>query len=402
MLSLSYPTQAHANFGRLKNLIELVGFKKSIFQLAERTPGRGAPGTAQGDTNIIINNHFDFAAFRNLTFSQKTQKATVESVLFESMGHAFQMCYASNLSVLASTADPQFKTIPHPQAWGDSFGDLRRKKEPGFFYGSPVEIWPVSGRDVLDGQACFSQLQYLAFASGGKLGWDDFRALGILHGVYAAAFEEFLRLSGLDWPPVVNHPTVALFLLICDMAINSGSGFPHPLVHFPTFISDTDPGARFTMMSVFARTTCPEVAGMITQYSRAEYEAVCEVFAKAMLVDSPLAVAATCAKWAAADGPFSSLMQEYATYRYQAGNQPVRVMFSHFLAFMEDKLATPEIFCWPGAWMAGSRVNLASVPFSTSTARCSSTKNMTTACFRICGPIATQLRHTKCSKRSTP
>ena len=32
-------------------------------------------------------------------------------------------------------------------------------------------------------------------------------------------------------------------------------------------------------------------------------------------------------------------------------------MFSHFLAFSADKVARPEFFCWPGAWMAGERLS---------------------------------------------
>jgi hypothetical protein len=52
-----------------------------------------------------------------------------------------------------------------------------------------------------------------------------------------------------------------------------------------------------------------------------------------------------------------SLMEEYRTYNYQPGNHAIRVLLSHFLAFSEDKLLTPEVFCWPGAWMAGGNVS---------------------------------------------
>ena len=52
-----------------------------------------------------------------------------------------------------------------------------------------------------------------------------------------------------------------------------------------------------------------------------------------------------------------SLMTEYRTFDYSGINLPVHVLFSHFLAFNADKLARPEVFCWPGAWMAGTRVS---------------------------------------------
>src|SRR3546814_4282094 len=50
-------------------------------------------------------------------------------------------------------------------------------------------------------------------------------------------------------------------------------------------------------------------------------------------------------------------MEEHRTFDYGAVNLPVRVLFSHFLSFMRDKLLTPEFFCWPGAWMAGERAS---------------------------------------------
>jgi hypothetical protein len=50
-------------------------------------------------------------------------------------------------------------------------------------------------------------------------------------------------------------------------------------------------------------------------------------------------------------------MKEYRTFNYSPENLPIRVLFSHSLAFNADKFAKPEFFCWPGAWMAGARVS---------------------------------------------
>jgi hypothetical protein len=178
----------------------------------------------------------------------------------------------------------------------------------------------------------------------------------MLHGVYEKAFRVFLEQSELPWPPTVDHPVVALFLLICDMAINPGAGFPHPLTaHFPSFIGDTDPGVRFTMLSAIVRLKCRSTATAVRDYSRAEYEAVSAELATALLVDAPLSIASTCNGWSR--GPFEALMKEQERFDYGPGNFPVRVLFSHFLAFMQDKLRVPEFFCWPGAWMAGERVD---------------------------------------------
>jgi hypothetical protein len=297
MVSLSYPAQAHANYLHLKELLSKVGFKKPVRELAATLPGPSEPGTVAGLANTIVNNHFDFSAFRSLTYDQTAAKAVVNDPYFESVGHAYQMTYANNVLVLAATADPDYHVIQHPRGWEAPFQELRESKERGFYYGSPVELWPLGAREVFEGQACFIQLQYLACASGGNLSWDDFRVLGMLHGVYVKAFEQFLEAAGLDWPPTVDHPTVALFLLICDMAINPGSGFPHPLKHFATFITDIDPGARFAMLATIVRLNHPEVAGTIRNYSRAEYEEVSEKLAKALRIESPISITATCSRW---------------------------------------------------------------------------------------------------------
>jgi len=140
------------------------------------------------------------------------------------------------------------------------------------------------------------------------------------------------------------------------MSINPGSGFPFdPFPHFHSFIDDTIPGIRFTAMARMIRLKHPELFDAITSYSRKEYEDVSERISAMMLNISPMQIVAKCDGWA--KGPMLSLMEEYRTYNYRAGNHVVRVLLSHFLAFSQDKLLTPEVFCWPGAWMAGENLS---------------------------------------------
>jgi hypothetical protein len=365
MRSLSYPTQAHSNSKYLKELITKIGFKKPIQELAKKSLGPDGIGTPSGLANTIVNNHFDFNAFRSVTFNQAAARSVVGDPYFDCVGHAHAMTYANNILVLAATVDPDFRVLQHPKEWEEPFDALRQSEEEGFYYGSRIELWPLGAHEILEGQACFCQLQFLAFASGGQLSWDDFRAFGMLHGVYAKAFETFLEVAELEWPATLDHPVVGLFLLICDMAINPGAGFPFPLTHFATFITDTDPGMRFCMLSKLVRLRCPGVITAIRNYSRREYEQVTKQLAAALIVESPLAIASIFSRWAENDGPLAPLMAEFRTFDYAPTNLPVRFLFSHFLAFMRDKLRTPEFFCWPGAWMAGTRVSeLASTLFS--------------------------------------
>ncbi|KXF75264.1 hypothetical protein ATN84_18490 [Paramesorhizobium deserti] len=358
MLSLTYPTQAHANYTHLKELLERYGFQKSVRELALTLPGPSTVKNVTGLANRIVNNHFDFGAFRALTYNSASAKDISNSPLFESVGHAHQIAYGNNILVLGATVDPEFKVLPHPKGWEDEFHALRAAKETGFYFKSPIELWGVGTREIFEGQACFSQMQYLAFASNGRLELDDFKQMGMLHGVYESAFNLFLEATQLDRPASVTHPTVGLFLLVCDMAINPGAGFPFEIwPHFRSFITDTDPGARFMMLATLIRIQCPWTTTAIRHYSREEYVAVTSELARYSLNASPLEIAAACTDWIREDAALHGLMGELETFDFKVGNTPVRVLFSHFLAFMQDKLATPEFFCWPGAWMAGERVS---------------------------------------------
>ncbi len=355
--SLSYPAQAHVNYKHLRQLLAAVGPKKSIEKLLERLDGPSAPGTPAGLANTIVNNHYDIEFFRFLTFNQTHARQVIANPFFDCVGHSFATTYANVLLILAATCDEHFKILPDPRPWENQFAMLRRRKEEGYYFGSDVKTAEVGAREIFEGQARFVQLQYLYFASGGKMSWDDVRSNGMLKGVYGRAFETFLRGAELDWPSSIDDPTVALFLLVCDLAINPSAGFPMPLRFFASFIADVDPGLRFLFLCRTIATDRPDLARAIVNYSRTEYFEVADALTKLLLLDSPLALAETVVRWVNDNEGLSSLMTEHDTFDFSPRNLSLRVLFSHFLAFNIDKFAKPEFFCWPGAWMVGQRAS---------------------------------------------
>lgn len=355
MLSMTYPVQAHANHGHLRNLIASVGFKKSVRKLADILPS-GGYGTPSGLVNIIVNNHFDMEAFRGLTVSPLSAKDIVQNPLFENLGHAYSIAYGNVISQLASVSDRTFNVIPHPKEWSEPLRKLREAEEEGYYYGSPISLYPIGAYEIFEGQARMAQLQYLHFATDGSLGMEAAEQAGMFKGVYGRAFDDFLQLTELERPKSIDHPTIGLFLLICDLALNPGSGFPFPLVNYPTFIRDIEPGARFVLLSRLARISCPDVLDGVHEYSREEYDVFSRKLCAAMAEHSPLEIAGELSRWAELP-EFSQLISEHETFQFEKSNVAVRIIFSHFLAFMRDKLARPEFFCWPGAWMAGQRVS---------------------------------------------
>ena len=351
MLSMTYPVQSHSNYEHLKSLVANVGFKKSILRLAATLP-KGGFGTPAGTANIVVNNHFDMETFRNLTVSPLAAQIVLQDPQFESVGHAFEVLYGNSISLLSSVSDRQFSVIPHPKEWEVEFHKLRDAKVEGYYYGSPIRLPQLGAFDIFEGQARVAQLQYLHFATGGRFEMADAVEGGMFKNVYGTAFKGFLTMTGLDWPSSLDHPTVGLFLLMCDLAINPGSGFPFPLVNFESFVQDVDPGQRFMMMSKFAPSACPGVLTSIRDYSRDEYAEVSQKLCGTIVEMPPLAIANEFRRWS--ESPeFQPLMGQYASFVFEKGNVVPRVLFSHFLAFMRDKFARPEFFCWPGAHMAG-------------------------------------------------
>jgi hypothetical protein len=362
ILSLNYPVQSHCTHFDLKKLVKEDGFKKSIFTQALELNrlGPSGRGTVAGIANTIVNNHYDLIAFRAFTLGPEEAKLVTEQKLFEAVGHAFHMTYAHTVNTLATTADPGFNVIPHPKMWEDGFRALKERKVDGYYYGSPVGLWPIGSREIFEGQARFSQIQYLSHACGHRLDWSDFRVLGLLSGIYLKAFEEFLRLTETEWPSRIDDPIVSLFLLVCDLANNPGSGFPFSITpNYESFIYDVNPGARFAIFCRLIALQFPEMKLTVKTHNRLEYESITTQLCSAAKEVPPLVIAQAFAKWFSETGPLSHLRSEYKRYVFRPENYVIRHLFAHFLAFQEDKFKRPEFFCWPGAWMAGDNVTKA-------------------------------------------
>jgi hypothetical protein len=260
--------------------------------------------------------------------------------------------------MLAATVDSTLQVIPDARDWSSGFRKLREAKVDGYYYGSPIQLYSIGAREIFEGQACFSQLQFLSFACGHSIGLESFRKLGMLHGVYIRAFEAFLAQAEAQWPQRADDPLVSLFLLICDLSINPGSGFPFSIApNYETFITDVTPAARFVFFSRIVALRFPELKRRNFDHSRTDYIEISTALSQEMKDFTPLIVAGTFARWFKPGGPLADLRHEYLTYEFQPGNFVIRHLFAHFLAFQEDKFARPEFFCWPGAWTAGDNVS---------------------------------------------
>ena len=349
LLSLGYPAQVHVNHQDLRTLVGALGPRKSLRRL-DLNRVQAAPDV-RTSLNRVLNYWHDIEFCSRLMLQPQNAQAWLSDTYFESVGHSYQIAWSSGLWLLSSTMDPGLELLPDPRTWADAFNDLERRRVTGFYYGSRVEVMPVGAREIFEGQARFAQLQYLYFTSGGTLDMQWFATHGMLSGVYVEAFSFFLEILGEDVPPSVDHPLVGLFLLVCDLAINPGEGFPFDILHAESFLISADPASRFYFFAIAVRDRHPGLKQYVTAYSREEYVAVSELLTAELVSPSPMDIASRVGEWVSQSARVRELMEEDRTFRFADGNLPVRVFLTRFIRFQQDKQRWPQYFTWPGVYM---------------------------------------------------
>ncbi|MFN1584657.1 hypothetical protein [Vibrio rotiferianus] len=354
ILSMSYPSQTHINVQHLKEYLKYTGKVKPIRKYNELNATTNTPKDDEFKTiNTIVNNYYDIEFFRDLIIKPDLVKKHISNNYFESVGHSYHIAYSSFCNLIASCFDNENKFVPDSNEWLDKFVGLKNDKVDGYYYQSPVLIPPTGVYELFEGQARFSQLQYLHFASGGKLDWNDFEEVKMLTGVYYKSFESFLTLTESNRPASINSPLVALYMLVIDLAINPTDGFPFDILSFDTFIESVDPGVRFYLICMSIKEKFPETKSAIQHYTSSEYFSVSEKLSQSILCYSPLEASSLITKWSKEEESLVNLMLEEQDFQFSDENLPIRLMFSRFIRFQQDKLSNPSFFCWPGFYCAG-------------------------------------------------
>lgn len=359
LLSLSYLGQTHSSMTQLREVIAKFGLIKPIKRWADVMLLREGSGAQVklAEANIAINNALDIEYYKSYAFAPKKNAGwLVEQQHFESIGHGYNIAYGCLLGMLSNLVDPNFSVLPNAKKWDAQFARLNEEKYQGFYWGSPVHVPPVGLHAVYEGQARFVQLQFLNATRANSPSCEDWRNMGYLSGIYVEAFEVFLKFSNSEWPTNLDDPLVGLFLLICDIAINPTRGFPMEIESFEDFILDVDVGVRFVQLSSLVRNH-PHLRTAIHAHSRDEYIEVSEQLTAAAGYDHPLEALKVISGWRDKLPELEILMTEQKTFEFELANLPIRVFFSHFVSFACDKLARPEFFCWPGAYLVGVNVS---------------------------------------------
>ena len=339
--SLKFPAQSHLNHSDLKTILNSLGAFKSIKKY-----------DFQNGSNILVNkvlnNWHDIEFAGQIAFDHGRLNDIVKNRYFDCWGHSYNLMWSSAIWSLAATMDRSFAFLPDIRAWEEGFKVLRDSKIQGFYYGSPNTIPPLGVRAIFEGQARFCQLQYLYRTLDGEFDLNDFADIGMLKGIYVEAFDIFLKILNERRPTSATDSLVALFLIICDIAINPTDGFPFTVTHPESFIITNDPGYRFYILCQIIRDKFPELKRSIVNYSKEEYIEISEKVTHAMNCLSPFESSVGVYNWIQTQPELKSLLYEEETYQFLPTNQPLRLFFAKFLRFQEDKVKYPQAFCWPG------------------------------------------------------
>lgn len=354
MLSFLQPAHAHMNRQRLEEVLTTHGPVKPLLRLAAKL--LDANDEQDESLNYVLNNWHDLEFFRKLFLNPVDQvKGVANDPYFMSVGHSYRMAIGATSWLISATVDPEYDALPHPRDWEASMAELRAAKTEGFYLGSPIAVPPLGAREIFEGQARFSQLQYLFGASGGRLNWDDIRRTGMLSGVYVRAFEVFLDFVKDDWPATVDDPIVGLFLLICDVALSPSEGIFLPMTDPSALIWSTDPGWRFIFLCRAAKGQGRDFKRSIQTYSAKEYWDVSQRLSDLILSPSPRDLAKAITRYSDEHASWNQLIEEDQSFKYREGNLPIRVLLGRFTRIQRDKLESPQFFCWPGMCLTSYR-----------------------------------------------
>nr|WP_294850347.1 hypothetical protein [uncultured Sphingomonas sp.] len=358
LFSLSYLAQSHSNMEHLREVLETFGPKKPLKGWTDQILLAEGEAAQQrlAPANAAVNNALDVEYYKSYAYDpRKNIHWMINENHFESVGHMYFIVYGQLVGLISDVIDPDFLALPKIDEWDKEIQRLNDERVEGYYWRSNVRLPALGLRAIYEGQARFSQLQFLHGAQKGELTCQDWRDLGFLSGIYVEAFDAFLKLSESEWPEKMSDPIIGLFLLVCDLAINPTRGMPLGIESFEDFILDVDAGVRFTRLC-FAVKDLPHLIKSVRDFSREEYIAIASELAQETGYDHPLTGCWAVKQWHKTAPGLGKLMEEQRTFEFDRTNLPIRVFVSHFVEFCNDKYDHPEFFCWPGVYMSGGGV----------------------------------------------
>lgn len=346
LYTLAYPSFAHFSRDNLLNLISQGLACKPIVKFDNQYYSKNKKADIP-DINVILNNYYDIKYAMEFAFDNKNiHKIISDKRFFLNIGHCYHILWSSTIHTVAATLDKNYKFLPKTEIWSRNFKKLSDDKVDGFYIDSPIGISPIGIRAIFEGQALFTQMQYLSIANN-DLKYIDFENSGMLHGIYKEAFELFLEITKLEKPIDLLDTVVGLYLLVYDLSINPNNGFPLDIYDYENFISKNDPGIRFIYFCSIIAKNPKKYKDKIKIYSKEEYISLSKELPKSIGCQCSYESIKTVLSWAK-ENDVKKILNEESELKFSPENLPIRILFSKYFRFQEDKYKYPHIFCWFG------------------------------------------------------
>ncbi|EDP70660.1 hypothetical protein FBALC1_07873 [Flavobacteriales bacterium ALC-1] len=296
---------------------------------------------------------------KNFAFDNKNfNEILKDRKTFVSLGSCYHVLW--QISILSlTTVDPKYKIIPKIEKWDEEFQRLLENQVEGFdIINKKIRVSSMGIRAIYEGQAIFNQLQYLAFSLDDELSFQDCERAGMLYGVYYEAFNFFIETTTFKKPDGFLNSVVGLFLLVCDLAINPTNGFPFDIYDYENFIVKNDPGMRFTKMCYFINENKSEFENEIDKYSKDEYNNISKKLSDYLGCISPNECGKLINNWIS-EPEIKDLIKDEVDSKLVNNLFHIKLFFSKYLQFQNDKYEHPNIFCWIGYHMTPANKDVA-------------------------------------------
>lgn len=357
IFSLAYPAFCHVSKENLESIVNQGLLIKSILKFDNDYYQKTGKADI-ADINVILNTYHDLEYAKSFALDNANIKKILEDKrFFLNIGHCYHILWSSTVHTIATTLDPDYCFLPKIDNWAKVFRQMTKDEVPGFYIDSDVHISPLGIKAIYEGQALFNQLQYLTVAINRNLKYSDFENIGMLHGIYTEAFELYLTITSLERPTNLLDPIIGLFLLVCDLAINPTNGFPIDIYDYKGFITKNDPGIRFTLFCEEISKDPLNYVSSVQSYSKQEYVYLSKILSEKTGNKCPYEGILTVLDWSKEEEVNEILMEE-KVLNFQNKNLPIRLMFSKYFRFQEDKYEHPNVFCWFGFHSTSENPNI--------------------------------------------
>lgn len=347
LFSLAYPAFVHVSGEDLLKVVSKGLTYKSLLKFDQEYYNKHGKADLE-NINLVLNNYHDLEYAKRFALSNENIiEINKDRRFFLSIGHCYHIMWSETIGTLSTTMDPDYTFMPKVNDWVEKFQFLNDSQVAGFYPDSPLHITPLGIKVIYEGQAIFNQVQFLNRNLNKDLTYEDCEKAGMLHGIYIKAFEFFLNATDLSKPSNLLDPTIGLFLALCDIAINPNNGFPLEIYDLENFIVNNDPGCRFSMLCFAVSQNAIYYRDIVVNYAKEEYIKLSKILSEAIGCICSYESIPALLKWRDHQS-VAEVLEEERELKYTLLNLPIKLLFSKYYRFQEDKFEYPQVLCWFG------------------------------------------------------